>query len=40
LYDELIEIAMSDVSSVNDPTNQSRRQWKSFQKMGIGMMQV
>jgi hypothetical protein len=34
LYDELIEIAMSDVSSVDDPTSQSRRQWKSFSKNG------
>jgi len=34
LYDELIEIAMSDVSSVDDPINQCRRQWKSFSKNG------
>jgi hypothetical protein len=33
-YDELIEIAMSNVSSVDDPTSQSRRQWKSFSKNG------
>ncbi len=34
MYDELIEIAMSDVLSVDDSTSQSRKQWKSFSKNG------
>jgi len=32
LYDEFIEIAMNNVSSVDDPTSQCRRQWKSLSK--------